>query len=62
MTVPPGTQPDTMLRLKGKGLPQFGSDLHGHLYLRIGLNVPEHLSREERQLYERLQKLARGSH
>lgn len=59
VTVPSGTQPGTVLRLKGKGLPQFGSDRHGDLYLRIRLQVPERLSREEHELYERLRQIAR---
>lgn len=46
-----------MLRLKGKGLPEFGSDRHGDLYLRIDVRVPEKLSREERELYERLRAI-----
>lgn len=54
VTVPPGTQPDSVLRLKGKGLPEFGSNRHGDLYLRMGVHIPEHLSREEQELYERL--------
>lgn len=54
VTIPPGTQPDTVLRLKGKGLPEFGSNQHGDLYLRINLRVPQHLSQEERELYEQL--------
>jgi molecular chaperone DnaJ len=55
--VPPGTQPDTVLRLKEKGLPEFGSARHGDLYLRIGVRVPEHLAPEERELYERLRAI-----
>jgi molecular chaperone DnaJ len=62
VTVPSGTQPDTVLRLKGKGLPEFGSNRHGDLYLRIGLQVPEHLAREERELYERLRAIAGRVH
>lgn len=54
VTIPLGTQPDTVLRLKGKGLPVFGSNQHGDLYLRISLRVPQHLSKEERELYEQL--------
>lgn len=57
VTVPPGTQPESILRLKGKGLPEFKSDRHGDLYLRIRLHVPEHLSTEERELYERLRTI-----
>lgn len=54
VTIPPGTQPGAVLRLKGKGLPEFGNGRHGELYLRIEVRVPEQLSREERELYERL--------
>ena len=57
VTVPSGTQPDTVLRLKGKGLPEFGSNQHGDLYLRISLRVPHHLSNEERELYEQLRAM-----
>lgn len=60
VTVPPGTQPGAVLRLKGKGLPEFGNGLHGELYLRIEVHVPEKLSREERELYERLRAIGGG--
>jgi len=58
VTIPPGTQPDAVLRLKGKGLPEFGSGRHGEMYLRIAVHVPEQLSSEERELYERLRAIA----
>ena len=57
VTIPPGTQPGALLRLKEKGLPEFGNGLHGELYLRIEVHVPENLSREERELYERLRTI-----
>lgn len=57
VTVPPGTQPDAVLRLKEKGLPAFGEGPRGDLYLRIGVRVPEHLTRQERELYEKLRAL-----
>lgn len=61
VTIPPGTQPDTMLRLRGKGLPEFGAEgRRGDLYLRVRVHVPERLAAEERQLYERLRRLSRG--
>lgn len=56
--VPAGTQPDTVLRLRDKGLPQFGGKGKGELYLQVKVRVPEKLSREERELYERLRALA----
>ena len=57
VTIPPGTQPGALLRLKEKGLPEFGNGRHGELYLRIEVRVPEKLSREERDLYERLRAI-----
>lgn len=57
VTIPPGIQPGALLRVKGKGLPEFGSSRHGELYLRIEVKIPEHLSGEERELYERLRVL-----
>jgi molecular chaperone DnaJ len=54
VTIPPGTQPDTVLRLHGKGLPEYGHSRRGSLYLRLRVHVPERLSATERQLYEQL--------
>ena len=58
VTVPPGTQPDTVLRLRGKGLPDFGARRRGDLLVRLRVHVPERTSPEERKLYERLRALA----
>ena len=55
--VPPGTQPDAVLRLKEKGLPAFGAGPRGDLYLRVGVRIPEHLTRQERELYAKLRAL-----
>lgn len=57
VTIPPGTQPGSMLRLKGMGLPEFGSGHSGELYLRIEVHIPEQLSPEERELYQRLRTI-----
>jgi molecular chaperone DnaJ len=55
--VPPGTQPDEVLRLRGKGLPVFGGVGRGHLNIQITVHIPEHLSEQERALYERLKAM-----
>ncbi|UCH75538.1 MAG: J domain-containing protein [Rhodospirillales bacterium] len=52
--VPPGTQPDTVLRLRGEGLPRFGSDVRGDLLVRVRIHVPEHVTGRARALYEEL--------
>lgn len=57
VSVPPGTQPGDVLRLKDKGLPEFGNGRHGELYLRIAVKIPEKLSSNERELYEKLRTL-----
>jgi molecular chaperone DnaJ len=57
VTIPPGTQPDAVLRLAGKGLPDFGGRATGDLFLRLRVAVPQRLSAKERQLYEALREL-----
>ena len=56
--VPPGTQPDSLLRLREKGLPGFGGGARGDLYVRIKIHVPERLNDRQRRLFEQLRALA----
>jgi molecular chaperone DnaJ len=58
VNVPAGIQPDTVLRLRNKGLPRFGGKGRGDLYLQVKVRIPEKPDREERELYERLRALA----
>ncbi|MHC4932668.1 MAG: DnaJ C-terminal domain-containing protein [Planctomycetota bacterium] len=55
--VPPGSQPDTVMRLRGKGLPELGSERRGDLYVALRLRVPDELSREQRKLWKQLKAL-----
>jgi molecular chaperone DnaJ len=55
--VPPGTQPDSELRLRGKGLPRFGARGRGDLYVRLAVRLPERPDAEARRLWERLRAL-----
>jgi molecular chaperone DnaJ len=57
--VPPGTQPDTVLRLRSKGLPEFGGGRRGDLFLQLQVRIPERLSTRERALYDQLRSLDR---
>ena len=56
--IPPGTQPDSVLRLRDRGLPVLGGDSRGPLNLQLRVCIPLELSREERRLYERLRALS----
>lgn len=58
VVVPPATQPETVLRMKGKGLPYFGGGRRGDLLLRLRVLIPDHLSAAERKLYEQLRQLS----
>lgn len=56
--VPPGTQPGSLVKLKGKGAPRLGSSAHGDHYVRVNLEVPKNPSKQEKQLYEELYDLS----
>ncbi|MBI4035567.1 J domain-containing protein [Candidatus Daviesbacteria bacterium] len=56
--VPPGTQPGSLVKLKGKGAPRLGATGHGDHYVRVNLDVPKNPSKEEKQLYEELKNLS----
>lgn len=59
ISIPAGTQPGKVLRLRGKGLPQidgYGRQIaQGDLMVNIGVYVPEKLSKEEKQWFEKFQ-------
>ena len=50
LEVPPGTQPGTMLRLPGFGVPRLGRKGRGDLLVRVGVSIPTEISDEERAL------------
>ena len=54
LKIPPGTQPDTVFRLKDKGLPVFNHDSHGDLLVKVNLVVPKNVSSEEKELIQQL--------
>jgi len=57
VTVPPGVQAGEILRLHAKGLPEFGHERDGDLYLRLNVVIPKVLSADERGLFEKLRAL-----
>jgi molecular chaperone DnaJ len=52
--VPSGTQPDTVFRLKGKGVKALRSGKYGDLYVRMALEVPTKLNSEQKKLVKEL--------
>jgi molecular chaperone DnaJ len=49
-----GIQPGKILRLKGKGLPTYGSSRMGDLLVRVNVFIPKNLTREEKKIIEKL--------
>lgn len=57
VVVPPGTQPDAVLRMKNKGLPGFDGAPHGDMYVRLAVRIPEKLSPAMQALFQQLRVL-----
>ena len=52
--IEPGTQPEKILRLRGKGLPEVNGYGRGDLLVRIHVWIPKKLNAEERKMLEKL--------
>ena len=54
-TIKPGTQTDTRIRLKGKGVPMVrNKNVRGDHYVTLVVQVPEHLNGEQRAALQKL--------
>jgi molecular chaperone DnaJ len=51
--VPAGTQPGTVVTLRGRGMPSLGRSRHGDQRVVLNVVVPRNLSPEQRQMLER---------
>jgi molecular chaperone DnaJ len=58
--IPPGTQPGTMFRLKGKGIKNVQGYGHGDLHVRINVEVPTHLSAAQKAKLQEFVALCDG--
>jgi molecular chaperone DnaJ len=56
VNVPSGTQPGTILRLKGKGLPSMGSASRGNQLVTLRVSVPTKLSEKQKDLLRQLKQ------
>tara|TARA_B100001123_G_scaffold328329_1_gene369473 strand:+ start:15603 stop:16733 length:1131 start_codon:yes stop_codon:yes gene_type:complete len=52
--IPKGTHPETRFRLQGKGMPNVSGRGKGDLYVGVKVIIPEKLSREQKDLIEKL--------
>jgi molecular chaperone DnaJ len=54
LKIPPGTQSGAVLRLRGKGVPRLRGPGRGDQLIRVRVVIPQELTEEQRQLFERL--------
>lgn len=56
ITVPPGTQPDTVFSCKGEGLPHMRTRQRGNLLLKIKVTIPKNLTSEQLETIKQLKQ------
>ena len=52
--IPEGCQNDQVIRVRGKGMPKFRSDLRGDLFVHASVVIPKKLTKSQRELLEKL--------
>ena len=57
--IPEGTQPGTVFRFKGKGIPYLKRSGRGDQYVRVNIEVPKHLSKKQKDLLREFAGMAK---
>ena len=58
LSIPPGTQPEQVFRVAGRGMPHLKSpNTKGDLFVRLKVEIPRYLSSKQRELLEEASKL-----
>ena len=53
--VKPGTQPNTLVRLRNKGIPNVNNNRsRGDLYIRLMVDIPTHLTARQKEIVKEL--------
>jgi molecular chaperone DnaJ len=56
LKIPPGTQPSTVFRIRGSGVPEINGTRRGDLLISMGVDVPTSLDADQKLLLEELQR------
>ena len=56
LKIPPGTQSNTIFRMKSQGIPDLHSHRHGDENVEVFVKVPEKLTKKQKQLLEEFEK------
>jgi molecular chaperone DnaJ len=62
LKIPPGTQPETVFRLRGKGMPVLGRTQRGDQFVKVHGSVPEKLTKGQREKLEAFAESLGQSH
>ena len=58
LSIPPGTQPEQVFRVAGRGMPHLKSpNTKGDLFVRLKVEIPRYLSSKQRELLDEASKL-----
>ncbi|NMG10196.1 molecular chaperone DnaJ [Brasilonema sp. UFV-L1] len=58
LLIPPGTQPNTVMKLENRGVPRLGNPVsRGDHMITVLIDIPNKLTAEERELLEKLAKI-----
>ncbi|MBI2577494.1 MAG: molecular chaperone DnaJ [Candidatus Wildermuthbacteria bacterium] len=57
LAVPQGSESGKVLRVSGKGIPHFGGWGRGDLYVKLILQTPKKLTKEQKELLEQLKEM-----
>ncbi|MBU0976114.1 MAG: molecular chaperone DnaJ [Patescibacteria group bacterium] len=55
-----GTQPDTILKLSGKGAPKLRGSGNGDQYVKLKIIIPKRLNKNQKKLWEEIKSTSKG--
>ncbi len=56
ITIPAGTQPETVLSCRGEGLPNMRTRQRGNLLIKVKIHIPRNLTNDQKQSIEEFKK------
>ncbi len=56
LKIPPGTQSETLFRLKGKGMPELRTNTYGDEFVKVRVEVPRKLNKKQKEILEQYAK------
>jgi molecular chaperone DnaJ len=59
LSIPAGTQPGTMFKIRGKGLPRFGSWGTGDEYVLVRVTIPRNLTQKQKEILRKFEENGR---